>query len=71
MGIEVNDFGRVRVHSPAIGTRQIDRSSILVGIGSSNVFDYGNDAGSEVLPTNILTPLLSDYQITKKMIFMK
>jgi hypothetical protein len=64
MGVEVNDFGRVRVHSPAIGTRQIDRSSILVGISSSNVFDYGNDADSEVPPTNILTPLLSDYQIT-------
>jgi hypothetical protein len=63
MGIEVSDVGRIRVHKPAIGTRQIDRSSILVGVSETAVFDYTNDADNEAPMNNVLTPLWSDFQI--------
>ena len=63
IGIEVNDFGRIRVHKPAIGTRQIDRSSILVGVGETAVFDYTNDADNEIPFASIATPPSSDFQV--------
>jgi hypothetical protein len=57
IGVEVNIYGRVRIHAPAIGaTRQIDRSSILVGVGPNEVFDYRKDAAPEVAPYSISSP---------------
>lgn len=64
IGIEVNNYGRVRVHSPSIGNlRQIDRSSILVGVNANEVFDYKKDAGTDIPPFNVVNPLKSDYEI--------
>ncbi len=63
IGIELNDFGRLRVHKPAIGTRMIDRSSILVGVSQSAVFDYTNDADTEVPSANVSSPQFSDFEI--------
>ncbi len=64
IGVEVNVYGRIRIHSPAIGNlRQIDRSSILVGVGPNEVFDYKKDADTEIQPYNISNPQKSDYEI--------
>lgn len=64
IGVEVNVYGRVRIHSPAIGSlRQIDRSSILIGVGPNEVFDYKKDADTEIQPYNIANPQKSDYEI--------
>lgn len=64
IGVEVNVYGRVRIHAPAIGaTRQIDRSSILVGVGPNEVFDYKKDADTEIQPYNISSPTKSDFEI--------
>lgn len=64
IGVEVNVYGRVRIHAPAIGAaRQIDRSSILVGVGPNEVFDYKKDADTEIQPYNISSPAKSDYEI--------
>lgn len=64
IGVEVSVYGRVRIHAPAIGaTRQIDRSSILVGVGPDEVFDYKKDADSVFQPYNISSPTKSDFEI--------
>ncbi len=63
IGVELNDYGRLRVHKPAIGTRMIDRSSILVGVSQSAVFDYLNDADTEVPSANVTSPQFSDFEI--------
>ncbi len=64
IGIEVNVYGRVRVHAPDIGNlRQIDRTSILIGVGPNEVFDYKKDAGTEIQPYNVSNPQKSDYEI--------
>ncbi len=64
IGVEVNVYGRVRIHAPAIGNlRQIDRSSILVGVGPNEVFDYRKDAEQEIAPSNIVNPSKSDFEI--------
>jgi len=64
IGVEINQFGRVRIHAPAIGaTRQIDRSSILAGVGRTEVFDYRNDANMVVAPFTVTNPTKSDFEI--------
>lgn len=64
IGVEVNVYGRVRIHAPAIGaTRQIDRSSILVGVGPNEVYDYRKDADQEIAPYSITSPTKSDFEI--------
>lgn len=64
IGIEVNVYGRIRVHSPSIGNlRQIDRSSILIGVGPNEVFDYKKDADTEIQPYNVSSPQKSDFEI--------
>ncbi|GEM_PF-1073706 len=64
IGLAVNDYGRIRVYSDNLTTRQIDRSSILVGVSSSAVFDYTEDAENIVPPANEVNPLFSDYETT-------
>ena len=45
IGITLNNWGRVRLHAPAIGANvQLDRFSFLAGIARDKVFDYKNDA---------------------------
>ncbi len=65
LGIIVNDYGRVRPYTPGTsGTRQIDRLSILVGTASDQVFDYQNDVDTEEPATSVVSPTLSDFEIT-------
>jgi hypothetical protein len=64
LGVIVNTYGRVRVYTPdTSGTRQLQRLSILVGVGPNAVFDYQKDADVEDPTMNIMNPLLSDYEI--------
>jgi hypothetical protein len=64
IGVQINEYGRVRIHAPLIGDlQQIDRSSILVGAASGEVFDYRQDADLETEPTVIESPELSDFEI--------
>lgn len=64
IAIQLNDFGRVRVHAPAIdGDIQIDRSSVLVGVSSDAVYDYWEDGDTEVTPVVVDDPQLSDVEL--------
>ncbi len=64
IGVEVNVYGRVRIHAPQISNlRQIDRSSILIGVNKDQVFDYKKDADTEIQPYNVQNPQKSDYEI--------
>ncbi|MCX8056009.1 MAG: T9SS type A sorting domain-containing protein [Ignavibacteria bacterium] len=64
IGVEVNNYGRIRVHAPAIGNlRQIDRSSILVAVSPTQVYDYRKDADVQVASHSIPNPSKSDYEV--------
>lgn len=64
IGVEVNVYGRVRIHAPQINNlRQIDRSSILIGVNKDQVYDYKKDSDTEIQPYNIQNPQKSDYEI--------
>ncbi len=47
IGVVVNVYGRVRIYSPTLDTRQIDRISIAVSKSQTEVFDYKNDTNPE------------------------
>lgn len=64
IGINLNNFGRVRVFSDNLTTRQVDRSSVLVGVSSTAVFDYTQDAGTVTAATTVASPTLSDHEVT-------
>jgi hypothetical protein len=64
VGVNLNNFGRVRIFSDNGTTRQIDRSSVLVGVSSTAVFDYTQDAGTVTAPSTVGTPALSDFEVT-------
>ena len=64
IGISQSTYGRIRVYSDDLTTRQIDRSSILVGVSSSSVFDYDQDAENVVPAATVTTPLNSDFEST-------
>jgi len=62
--VSVNDYGRMRAYTPNLaGLRQIERSSILVGASPSAVFDYYNDADTEIAPHNVASPFYSDFEV--------
>lgn len=56
-------YGRVRVYSDSLTTRQIDRSSLLVASAPNAVFDYTNDAEAIDTAMNVLNPSISDYEL--------
>lgn len=64
-GVEVNlnNFGRIRLSksTPSV-VRQLDRASILVGVSSSQVFDYQQDANGSI-PAGTVTPTVSDFKV--------
>lgn len=64
IGVTLSNFGRVRVFSDNLTTRQVDRSSVLVGVSSSAVFDYTQDAGTVSNAVTVSSPALSDYEVT-------
>jgi len=64
IGVTLNVYGRIRVFSDNLITRQVDRSSVLVGVSSASVFDYIQDAETLTAPTTVVTPTLSDFEVT-------
>ena len=64
IGISLNTYGRIRVYSDNLSTRQVDRSSILVGVSSTAVFDYTEDADNVVPAATVTSPQYGDYEIT-------
>jgi hypothetical protein len=64
IGVTLSDYGRVRVYSDNLTTRQIDRNSLLVGVSQSAVFDYLEDAENVSPATTVASPLLSDFEVT-------
>lgn len=63
IGMNLSIYGRVRVYSDSLTTRQIDRSSILVASAPNAVFDYTNDAEAIDTAMSVLTPSISDYEL--------
>jgi hypothetical protein len=62
MEVYVNQYGRLRLYA-ADGIQQLERASILVGVSSTEVFDYTNDA-EEKDPTDLVAgPTMSDFEI--------
>jgi hypothetical protein len=64
LGVIVNSYGRIRIYTPdTSGVTQLERMTILVGVGPNAVFDYQKDAETEDPTTNVSAPALSDYEI--------
>lgn len=64
IGISLSNYGRIRVYSDNLTTRQVDRSSVLVGVSSSAVFDYAIDAGTVSSAATVGSPTLGDNEVT-------
>jgi len=64
IGVNFNNYGRLRIGAPTNATRQIDRSSILISQGLHEVFDYTEDANGVTPSANVTVPTLSDFEIT-------
>lgn len=64
IGITQSNGGRTRVFSNNLTTRQLDRVSILVGVNSSQVFDYNQDQNGLVPAATVASPALSDFEVT-------
>lgn len=63
VGMNLSIYGRVRVYSDSLTTRQIDRSSILVASAPNAVFDYTNDAEAIDTARIVENPQQSDYEL--------
>ncbi|HSL87914.1 MAG TPA: T9SS type A sorting domain-containing protein [Ignavibacteriaceae bacterium] len=64
IGITQSNGGRTRVFADNLTTRQLDRVSILVGVNSSQVFDYNQDQNGLVPAATLASPALSDFEVT-------
>ncbi len=64
IGLTQSNGGRTRVFSNNLTTRQIDRISILVGVSSSQVFDYNQDQNGLIPAATVASPALSDFEVT-------
>jgi hypothetical protein len=64
IGVALSGAGRVRIHKDLTSVpRQIDRSSILVGVSSTAVYGYNQDAVNVDPVVSITNPLFSDFEI--------
>ena len=63
VGVNLSIYGRVRIFSDSLTTRQIDRSSLLVASAPDAVFDYKKDAEAIDTSMTVLNPLLSDFEL--------
>lgn len=64
IGITQSNGGRQRIFSDNLTTRQLERISVLVGVSTSAVFDYNEDQDVEVAAATVVSPLLSDFEVT-------
>ncbi len=62
--VNVSTYGRIRLFTTADQVRHLQRASVLVGVGPTEVWDYQNDANVEVPTTLVSNPALSDFEIT-------
>lgn len=60
--IAVDEYGMIELFTPD-NTYQLDRASILVGMNSTSVFDYKNDAEQNEPTVSVMNPVFSDYEI--------
>lgn len=64
IGVELEQYGAIIFYAPSLySVMQIERTSILVGVSETAVFDYWNDAGVEDPPINVPSPQHSDYEL--------
>ena len=63
IAINLSQYARVRVYAPDLNTRQIDRSSILVGGNPGEVYDYWNDANTLDSAIVVSSPQFSDHEL--------
>ncbi len=66
IGISIDDYGRLRVLSPDLSTRQIDRSSILIGGDTGQLFTYKIDAESVDTARNVEPATMGNYELYVK-----
>ena len=64
IGVTQSNGGRTRVYLDNLTTRQIERTSILVGVSKTAVFDYNEDQDAQVPAATVASPLLSDFEVT-------
>jgi len=64
IGVTQSNGGRTRVFADNLATRQLDRISVLVGVSSSQVFDYNQDQDVLVNAATVAAPVLSDFEVT-------
>jgi hypothetical protein len=64
IGVTQSNGGRTRVFSDNLTTRQIDRTSVLVGVSHTAVFDYNQDQQGIVNAVTVTNPPLSDFEVT-------
>jgi hypothetical protein len=64
IGITQSNGGRTRVFADNLTTMQIDRTSILVGVSPTAVFDYNQDQNGIINAATVTSPLLSDFEVT-------
>lgn len=64
IGVTQSNGGRTRIFSDNLTTRAIDRISVLVGVSSTQVFDYNEDQNGLINSATVASPLLSDFEVT-------
>lgn len=63
INVYVTSYGRIAIYSMPDTIRQLYQATLLVGTGSTTVFDYNNDTEVEE-PTQLLSnPFFGDYEI--------
>ena len=63
INVYVNSYGKISIYTLPDTIQQIARTSILVGDGSGNVFDYYNDVDTEDSTRLLDNPTFGDYEI--------
>jgi hypothetical protein len=64
IGVTQSNGGRTRVFADNLTTRQFDRLSILVGVSSTQVFDYNQDQDVLIPAATVVSPYMSDFEVT-------
>lgn len=64
IGVTQSNGGRTRIFADNLTTRQFDRISVLVGVSSTQVFDYNEDQDVLINAATVTAPVLSDFEVT-------
>ncbi|HMU43514.1 MAG TPA: T9SS type A sorting domain-containing protein [Ignavibacteriaceae bacterium] len=63
VGVTLSGAGRIRVFSDSLITKQIERTSVIVGTGSETVFTYNEDADNLIPVVNVTSPQFSEFEM--------